>query len=317
MNGPRRVQARARPDEQPVVCAWGRLPQRSGGVRLRRLLHPQRWRGGSLKRGVKQRVCHRFGPPFRDLRAQGDSGQGVGKRRLNTHERRGGANSLKIFERQDVLMEEIPSKNISKMSASGSTASRRLTAWTDGDEMDGEMDMLDAEVLNEDEYAPQQSSESDGVSDKVAVHDAEDGDDDDDNEDAAAQEEHQGLPDSTMESSEDGAQEPRRSKPKPAPKVTWWESKRKAYLAEVPFADAKSAWDLSEPRTNAKKEHARSNLSLWKAAEKDEYLAHGNLVTWSKIKNSNKRKAVKTRYVYDINRDSEGNVTRCKARLVA
>ena len=85
--------------------------------------------------------------------------------------------------------------------------------------MDGEMDMLDAEVLNEDEYAPQQSSESDGVSDKVAVHDAEDGDDDDDNEDAAAQEEHQGLPDSTTESSEDGAQEPRRSKPKPAPRL--------------------------------------------------------------------------------------------------
>jgi len=46
-------------------------------------------------------------------------------------------------------------------------------------------------------------------------------------------------------------------------------------------------------------------------------LAHKKLGTWSKIKNDNKRKAVKTRYVYDIKRDSEGNVTRYKARLIA
>ena len=43
------------------------------------------------KRGVEQRVCHRFGQRVRELCTQGDAGQGVGKRRLNTHGRRGGA----------------------------------------------------------------------------------------------------------------------------------------------------------------------------------------------------------------------------------
>jgi len=136
--------------------------------------------------------------------------------------------SQKIFERRDVLMEEISSKTINKMPVSGSSASPRLTAWTNGDKEEGAMDMLDAVVLNGDEYAPQQSSESDGAPDKEAVHDAEDGDDDDANEDAAAQEGHQVLPESTTESNEDLAQGPRRSKRKPAPKVTWWESNPKA-----------------------------------------------------------------------------------------
>jgi len=95
--------------------------------------------------------------------------------------------SKKIFERRDVLMEEIPSKTIKKTSVSFSSASPRLTAWTDGDKEDGSMNMLDAEVPSGDKYAPQRSSESDGAPHKEAVHDAEDGDDDDDSEDAAAQ----------------------------------------------------------------------------------------------------------------------------------
>jgi len=52
-------------------------------------------------------------------------------------------------------MEEIPSKIINKMSASGSSASPRLTAWTDGDREDGAIDMLDAEVPNGDKQSPQ------------------------------------------------------------------------------------------------------------------------------------------------------------------
>jgi len=56
---------------------------------------------------------------------------------------------------------------------------------------------------------------------------------------------------------------------------------------------------------------------MWKAEEKEEYLAHKKLGTWSKTKSNRNRKAVKTRYVYDIKRDSEGNLTRYKARLVA
>ena len=113
------------------------------------------------------------------------------------------------------------------------------------------MDMLDAEIPSGDEYDPQQSPESDGAPDEEAVHDAEDGDGDDAGEDAAPQEGHQVLPDSTTESDDDGAQAPRRSTRKPAPKVTWWESNPKAYVAAGPFGDAKSAWDLSKPPTNA------------------------------------------------------------------
>ena len=41
------------------------------------------------------------------------------------------------------------------------------------------------------------------------------------------------------------------------------------------------------------------------------------LVTWSKTRSSKKRKAVKTRYMYDINHDSEGIMTRYQARMVA
>ena len=50
---------------------------------------------------------------------------------------------------------------------------------------------------------------------------------------------------------------------------------------------------------------------------REEYLAQKKLGTWSKTKSNNKRKSVKTRYVYDIKRDSEGNVTSYKAHLVA
>ena len=85
----------------------------------------------------------------------------------------------------------------------------------------------------------------------------EDGDDDDDDEDAAAQEGHQVLPDSTTESDEDAAQAPRRSKRKPAPKITWWESNSKAYVAAGPFGGTKSAWDLIKPPTNVKEARAR------------------------------------------------------------
>jgi len=56
---------------------------------------------------------------------------------------------------------------------------------------------------------------------------------------------------------------------------------------------------------------------MWKAAEKEEYLANKKLGTWSKTKSNSNRKAVKNRYVYDIKRDAEVNVTRYKARLVA
>ena len=84
--------------------------------------------------------------------------------------------SNKIFERRDVLMEEVPSKTVNKTSASESSASPRLKAWTDGSKEDGAMDMLDAEVPSGDKYAPRQSSESDGAPEEEDVYNAKDGD---------------------------------------------------------------------------------------------------------------------------------------------
>jgi len=63
--------------------------------------------------------------------------------------------SNKIFEHRDVLMEEIPSRTINKTSVSGSSASPRLTEWTDGNKEVGAMNMLLAKVRSGDEYAPQ------------------------------------------------------------------------------------------------------------------------------------------------------------------
>jgi len=177
--------------------------------------------------------------------------------------------------------------------------------------------MLDAEAPSGDEYASHQSSQSDDEPDEETELDAEDGDNNDAGEDAAAHDGHDVLPGSTTESGGDGVQPLRRSKRKPAPKVTWWESNPKAYVAVGTFAGAQASWDLSKPPTNAKEARARSDWPLWKAAEKEEYLAHKKLGTWSRTKSNSNRKAVKTRYVYDIKRDSEGNVTRYKARLVA
>jgi len=125
------------------------------------------------------------------------------------------------------------------------------------------------------------------------------------------------LPSSNTESGGDGEEALRRSKRKPAAQATWWESNPRAYVAVGSFARTQSAWDLSKPPTNAKEAWARSDWPLWKAAEKGEYLAHKKLGTRSNTKSNSNRKAVKTRYVYDIKCDSEGNVTRSKARLVA
>jgi len=74
---------------------------------------------------------------------------------------------------------------------------------------------------------------------------------------------------------------------------------------------------LTKAPANAKEARARSNWPFWKAAEQEEYLAHKKLGTWSIDRSSNKRKVVKTRYVHDINHNSEDKMTRYKARRVA
>jgi len=214
-------------------------------------------------------------------------------------------------------MEETSSKAIKKTPVPGPASTSFLTGQRDDDKQDGAMDMLDAESPSGDEYASQQSSQSDVQPEEAAGLDEEDGDDNDAGKDAAAHVGHDVLPGSNTQSCGDGMQAPRRSKRKPAPKVTWWERNPTAYVAEVPKGGAPSGWDLSKAPVNAKKARARSDWPLGKASEKEQYLAHKKLGTWPKTRCSNKRKAVKTRYVYDIKHEFEGNMTRYKARLVA
>jgi len=117
-------------------------------------------------------------------------------------------------------MEETSSKVINKTSAPGPVSSPFLTGQTDGEKEDGAIDMMDADVPSGDEYAPQQSSESDDEPDEEAGLDAEDGGEEDAGEDAAAHDGDEVLPGSTTESGGDGVQALRRSKCQPEPKVT-------------------------------------------------------------------------------------------------
>ena len=218
-----------------------------------------------------------------------------------------------IFERRDVLMEENPAKL--EASAVGSSAGPRLTAGNDGgkeDATEGAMDMLDAERGREDEYAPDDTSDSDEEVGPPSL--AEDSEEDvEDCSDGSTPAGGQGP--ATCDSAAPG---PRRSKRKPAPKVTWWEKEPKAYLASGTKSAAESGCDLHKPPANEKEARARSDWPRWKQAIKEEVAAHKKLGTWSKIKvNNKKHKAIKTRFVFDIKHDAEGKMTRYKARLVA
>jgi len=139
--------------------------------------------------------------------------------------------SNRVFERRDVLMDVTSGKAIRKTSVPGPASTHFLTGQTDGDREDGAMDMLDAEAPSGDEYASQQSSESDVRPNEANGLEEEDGDGNDAGEDTAAHDGHDVLPGSTTESGEEGVQAPRRSKRKPAPKGTWWERKPTAYVA--------------------------------------------------------------------------------------
>jgi len=218
-----------------------------------------------------------------------------------------------VFERRDVLMEENPAQV--ETSAVGSSAGPRLTAEADADSVDGtegEMGMLDAEGGRGDEYTPDEASvnDEDGSPPSLAEESEEEDDDgDDDSTPWVGQ---------APAASDSVAPGPRRSKRKPAPKVTWWEKDPKAYLASGTASAAEAGWDLHRPPANEKEARARHDWPLWKQAIKAEVAAHKNLGTWSKTKGNNKKhKAIKTRFVFDIKHDEEGNLTRYKARLVA
>jgi len=128
-----------------------------------------------------------------------------------------------VFERRDVLMEENPAKV--GTSAVVSSAGPRLTAEYDGDKdgaTEGAMDMLGAEGGREDEYSPDDTSESDNEGGPPSFA----GDSQEEDEDSVGG----STPAATQApaASDCVTPGPRRSKRKPAPKVTWWEKEPKA-----------------------------------------------------------------------------------------
>jgi len=157
---------------------------------------------------------------------------------------------------------------------------------------------------------------SDNEPDEAAGNDAEVCDADDADEEVAAHDGHEALPGSTTESGGDGVQALGRSQRKPVREITWWERNPKAYVAAGPKGRAPPGWHLTKAPANSKKAPARSIWALWKVAEKEEYLANETLDTWSQTRSSNKCKAVKAQYLYDIKHDSKVNITRYKARMV-
>jgi len=219
----------------------------------------------------------------------------------------------KVFERRDVLMEEKPAKADS--SGDGSSAGPQLTMTEDRDNnggMDESMDMLDADGEGGEKNLPVEHSESedDGDPDSLA--------DDNDDEERQGQNESM-LPVRTSTSDVyNAAPGPRRSTRRPAPKVTWREKEPKAHLATGSESATKDGCDLTSPPANEKEARARPDWTLWNQAIKEELADHKKLGTWSTTKGSNKQhKAVKTRFVFDMKHDAEGQKTRYKARLVA
>jgi len=218
-----------------------------------------------------------------------------------------------VFERGDVLMEENPAKADS--SGDGSIAGPQPTMTEDSDNngsMDESMDMLYAEGDGGQKNLPVEDSESedDGVPDSLS-------DDKDDRE-------RQGSNDSMLpvgispSEVHNAAPRPRRSRRRPAPKVAWWENDPKAYLATGSELAAKDGCDVTKPPADEKEARARPDWPLWKQAIEAEVAAHKKLATWFTTKGSNKQhKAVKTRFVFEIKHDAEGQKTRYKARLVA
>jgi len=218
-----------------------------------------------------------------------------------------------VFERRSVLMEENPAKV--ETSAVGSSAGPRLTAEYDGDKdgaTEGAMHMLRAEDGREDEYSPDDTSDSDNeVGPPSVAGDSKEEDDD-------------GVGGSTPTAAQAPAASdsvtpgPPRSKRKPASKVTWWEKEPKAYLASGNASVAEAGWDLHNPPSNEKEARARPDWPLWKLAIKEEVAAHKHLGTWSKTKGNDKNhKAIQKQFVFDIKHDAEGKLTRYKAPLVA
>jgi len=137
-----------------------------------------------------------------------------------------------------------------------SSAGPRLTAGNDGGKDDATeevMDKLDAERGREEEHAPDDTSDSDEEVGPPSL--AEDSEEDvEDCPDGSTPAGGQGP--AACDSAAPG---PRRSKRKPAPKVTWWDKEPKAYLASGTKSAAESGCDLHKPPANEKEARARSD----------------------------------------------------------
>ena len=196
-----------------------------------------------------------------------------------------------FFELRDVLIEKNPAKV--QTLAVGSSVGPRQTAEADADSVDGtegEMDMLDAEGGLGDEYTPDETSTSDEDGSPPSLAEESEKEDDDGDGDSTP------WVGQAPAASDSVAPGPRRSKRKPAPKVTWWEKEPKAYLASGNASAAEAGWDLHKPPANEKEARARPDWPLWKQAIKEEVAAHEHLGTWSKTKGNNKNhEAIKTR----------------------
>jgi len=163
----------------------------------------------------------------------------------------------KVFERRDVLMEEKPTK--AGTSPVGSSAGPQLTLTEDSEnngDMDGAMDMLDAEGDGGEKHLPEQDTESDSDGDPDDL--ADDNDDEEGQGDTASLR-PVGQPPAKMDNAAAG---PRRSTCRPAAKVTWWEKDPKAYLASGAESAAKDGWDLTKPPENEKEARARPDWPL-------------------------------------------------------
>jgi len=122
-----------------------------------------------------------------------------------------------------VLTEENPAKV--ETSAVGSSAGPQLTAEYDGDKdgaTEGAMDMLGAGGGREDEYSPDDTSDSDNEVDPPSLAGDSQGDEEDG---VGGSKPASGQAPSVSDSVAPG---PRRSKRKPAPKVTWRKKEPKA-----------------------------------------------------------------------------------------
>ena len=90
------------------------------------------------------------------------------------------------------------------------------------------------------------------------------------------------------------------------------------YLASGTKSADAAGCDLHKAPANEKEARACPDWPRWKQAIKEEVAAQKKLGTWSKIKvNNKKHEAVKTRFVFDIEHDADGNMTRYKVRLMA